>query len=95
VQTLAIDAGWFGGGLVTGAAISPDGRRVALRTYGDVRFSELLPDGTLAPSGRACDVRGHEPQGEAIAFLDEHRLVLTSEASRSGPGPIHLVRCPE
>ena len=95
VQALAIAAGWLGGARVTGAALSPDGRRVALRTYGDVRLYALHPDGTLRPTDRVCDVRGREPQGEAIAFLDADRLVLTSEASRSEPGPIHVVTCPD
>lgn len=93
VQALSFGPG-SGGRLVTGAALSPDGRRVALRSYGDIVFFALLPDGTLQRTGPACDVRGREPQGEAVAFLDDGRLVLTSEGARAVPGPIHVVTCP-
>jgi hypothetical protein len=81
--------------LVTGAALSPEGARVAVRGYGGIAFFALRPDGGLEPRGPVCDVRGHEPQGEAVAFLDAHRLVLTSEGTRVAPGPIHIVTCPE
>ena len=80
---------------VTGAALSPDGARVAVRGYGAIAFFALRPDGGLTPRGAVCDVRGHEPQGEAVAFLDAQRLVLTSEGTRVAPGPIHIVTCPE
>jgi hypothetical protein len=80
---------------VTGAALSPDGARVAVRGYGGIAFFALRPDGGLEPRGPVCDIRGHEPQGEAVAFLDARRLVLTSEGTRVAPGPIHIVTCPE
>lgn len=80
---------------VTGAALSPDGSRVAVRGYGAIAFFDLRPDGGLEPRGAVCDVRGHEPQGEAVAFLDAKRLVLTSEGTRIAPGLIHVVTCPQ
>ena len=92
VQTLAIGPAL---GFVTGAALSPDGARVAVRGYGAIAFFVLRPEGRLESRGPVCDIRGHEPQGEAVAFLDARRLVLTSEGTRFGPGPIHIVTCPE
>lgn len=82
--------------LVTDAAISPDGHRVAVRTYRDVYVLARRPDGGLAFDGppRICDIRGLEPQGEGIAWLDERRLVLTSERRGRRPGAIHLLECP-
>jgi len=94
VQTLPVEGRSRGGRFVTGAALSPDGSLVALRSYTGIVFFDLRPDGTLRPTGRGCDVRGHEPQGEGVAFLDARRLVLTSEATRTAPGPIHVVTCP-
>jgi hypothetical protein len=34
-----------------------------------------------------------EPQGEGVDFLDDERMVLTSERARGSPGGITLVRC--
>jgi hypothetical protein len=92
VQTLT--AGESALRAVTGAALAPNGRDVVVRTYGEVAFFALGPDGTLGPLRARCSVRGHEPQGEAVAFLDDRRLVLTSEARGGTPGPIHVVVCP-
>jgi len=89
VQQLPVEVA----GQVTGADFHSATRRVAIRTYGEIWFLVLRADGTLAREGPACDVRGLEPQGEAVAFWDEQRVVLTSEAGRAGPGPLHLVAC--
>jgi len=81
---------------VTGAAIRPDGRLVAIRTYSEVYLFVPGEGGRLLPSGRpVCNVTGLEVQGEAIDFLDDSTFVLTSEADRRGRGSIHTVRCPE
>jgi hypothetical protein len=95
VQRISLETGPLAGRAVTGAALSPDGSRVAVRTYRSVVFFQLRPDGTLRLSGRACDLPIREPQGEAVAFLDPRRLVLTSEGAANGPGPIHVVTCPD
>jgi hypothetical protein len=50
-------------------------------------------DGLWFPQA-ACHIGAIEPQGEAIDFLDEETLVLTSEALPGRPGPIHRVVCP-
>ena len=66
---------------VTGAAISPDARLVALRTYGEIYFFERGRNGalTLPPSPVACRLDGIDIQGEGVGWLDAERLVLTSE----------------
>jgi hypothetical protein len=81
--------------LVTGAALSPDGRRVVVRTYRDAYFFDRAADGTIAPPARplACDLSGLEIQGEGIAWLDGDRLVLTSERAFLRRGTITVVRC--
>jgi hypothetical protein len=82
------------GRLVTGAAIRPDGKLVAIRTYTEIYF--FVPDagGRLTTTGRpACNVARQEPQGEGVGFLDDSTLVLTSEGAGRGRGPIHTVRC--
>ena len=84
------------GRLVTGAAIRPDGRLVAIRTYTEIYTLVPGAGGRLTPSGwPACSITGLEPQGEAIDFLDDSTFVLTSEADRRGRGSIHTVRCPD
>jgi hypothetical protein len=82
--------------LVTGAAIRPDGRVVAIRTYTDVYFFLPGTGGRLVPGRRpTCSVAGLEVQGEAVSFLDDSTLVLTSEGVAGFRGTIHTVRCPE
>jgi len=81
--------------LVTGAALSPDGRRVVVRTYGEAYFFARRADGSLAlpPRPLACDLAGLEPQGEGVAWLDDTRLVLTSERGMVRTGTVTVVRC--
>jgi hypothetical protein len=80
------------GTLVTGAAISPSGRRAAVRTFTEIYFLETGgPHWRL--DGPSCRIAGFEPQGEAVSFLDEKDLVLTSEKGLSSEGVIHVVRC--
>src|SRR5256885_1703945 len=80
----------------TRAAIRPDGRLVAIRTYAEIYTFVPGEGGRLMPSGRpVCNITGLEVQGEAIDFLDDSTFVLTSEADRRGRGSIHTVRCPE
>lgn len=81
---------------VTGAAISPDGSLVALRTYGEIYFFFRGPDGRLElpPSPIACDISGVDIQGEGVGWLDNQRLVLTSERAIRPSGTVSVVRCP-
>ncbi|MDQ3426650.1 MAG: hypothetical protein M3477_02350 [Gemmatimonadota bacterium] len=93
--TLPIEAGSALGQLVTDAALAPDGRRVAVRTYRAIFFFSRAPDGTLrpAPPGIACNVLGLESQGEGVTWLDDRTLALTSEAGFRDAGAVGVARC--
>lgn len=94
VQKLDIRPNAEAGRLITGAAIRPDGRFVALRTYGEIYLYYPGVGGRLVPTReRPCNIAGLEIGGEAIAFLDDTTFVLTSEAGRRRPGTIDTVVC--
>lgn len=94
VQMVPIDPAPGLGRLVTDAARAPAGTRVALRTYTEVYLFPLLGDGRLGPTPVVCNLAGLEPQGEALTWLDERRLLLISEAPAGmGAAPIHIVTC--
>ena len=80
---------------VTGAALSPDERIVAVRSYASVYFFYVLGNGRLAlpPEPRACDVRALGIQGEGVSWLDRDVLVLTSERAILPAGTIAVARC--
>lgn len=78
---------------VTAAAISPSGRRAAIRTYREIYLYKRAPDGTLELEKPACWLGAAEPQGEAIDFLDEDTLVIVSEAVLNFRGTIYRVKC--
>ncbi|HEX2168542.1 MAG TPA: hypothetical protein VHG09_15005 [Longimicrobiales bacterium] len=83
--------------LVTGAAASPDGRHIALRTYGSlfIYTTESLlrgSDTTTAP----IDLRSlGEPQGEGVAVNADGTVWLSSEAENSDARPLlSRLSCP-
>ncbi|GMV97003.1 MAG: hypothetical protein AMXMBFR83_13620 [Phycisphaerae bacterium] len=84
-------------GMVTGGAVSPDGRRVVLRTY-LTAYEFAVPAGrpfeeVFAQKPRAISLLG-EPQGEAVCYAANGDLILTSEATPRDPRfPIYLVPC--
>jgi len=79
---------------VSDAALSPDGRRVAVRTYSAVFFFAVGTGGRLTPDqGRECFFGMLEPQGEGITWLDDTRLLLTSESSSTRRGTLYLLEC--
>ncbi len=88
ISELRLTAPW-----VTGAAFSPSGDRVVVRSYTELFFYKLV-GGALVQEGDPCFFGASEPVGEAVDFLDGRTLVMTSEALRTHPGPITLVRCP-
>jgi hypothetical protein len=91
-DTLAIRPQPLVGRWVTGAALAPSGRRAAVRTLTEVYF--FRTDGSRwLLDGPPCRLAGLEPQGEAVGFLDEDQLVLTSEKGLVAEGVIHVVRC--
>lgn len=76
-------AGAAGAILVTGGAVSRDGKVVALRTYTDA-YLYPAPDGDVLKALRRAPVRvplPNEPQGEAIAFDPDGTLLSGSEGS--------------
>ncbi len=78
--------------LVTGAALSPDGTRLAIRTYLDA-FEWRRPRGTLFES-IFKGVPGHvtlalERQGEAIAYTNDGQALVTT--SEQLPAPLWRV----
>jgi hypothetical protein len=89
---LQIDTGDLGN-LVTDAALSPAGDRVAIRTYRAVFLFALTRRNTLLPLGQACDAAGLQVQGEGISWLDHRRMVLTSEGGFGTPGTIVVLGC--
>lgn len=82
--------------LVTDAALAPDGRTLAVRTYAQLYLFATDPaTGRVdrsAPPG-ICDLRAlEERHGEGVTWLaDSRRLVLSQEGKRS---PLHMVDCP-
>lgn len=95
VQTVDIRPNAEAGRRVTGAAVRRDGRLVAIRTYSEIYLFSSGGGGRLARAGKACDVAGLEPGGggEAIDFLNDSTIVLTSEGTRRQAGTIHTVVC--
>lgn len=95
VDSLPIETGALRGALVTDAALSPDGRWLAVRTYREIYFFRRREPGTtsLHRIASRCDVSGLEPQGEGLAFWDNRTLVLTSERLFGTDGTMFMVRC--
>jgi hypothetical protein len=94
IGPVALAGGAALGRWVTGASLSPDGERVAVRTYRDIFIFPRERIGLGPRSTTVCDIAGLEAQGEGIAWLDERTLVLTSEGALGAPGTIAVVRCP-
>lgn len=96
IDSLPIAASVSTGQLITGMAISPDGRQAMVRSYREIFPFALRTDGTLRPLGKptSCDILGDEPQGEGIAFLDQRQLVLTSERGLFPAGTVFVLECP-
>ena len=78
---------------ITGGAMTPDGSTVVLRTHTELYRFRVEGTRWLA-DGPPCWVGGLEPQGEAVDFLPDGRLILTSERAFAADGAITIVRCP-
>lgn len=82
------------GRLVSGLAMSPDGRHVVIRTYRELYLFDRSENGRLAPARwTSCDIVGREPQGEAVGWLGDWRLVLLSERGFFAAGTVLMVEC--
>jgi hypothetical protein len=93
IDTLSITPVRTLGRWVSGAAISPSGRRVVIRTYSELYFFTREPGRKLQADGYPCWLGAAEPQGEAVDFLDETTVVLTSESLPEQEGTLFRVRC--
>lgn len=91
---LGIDPGGSLPNSVTGAAVSPDGRTLVVRTYLELSFYRW-GEGRAQRIDPSCWLGPREPQGEAVDFLDDTTLVLTSEARFGRSAMISTVRCPD
>jgi len=85
--SLVVDGGRNG---ITGAAVSPDGLTLAVRNNHSVY---LFPMDGLGEAPTLCEIGSIQPQGEGLDFLDDDRLVLTSERIR-GRSSVVSLRCP-
>jgi hypothetical protein len=94
VGRLDIRTRFLRGRLVTGAALSPDGSLLVVRTYVSVHFFRLRPGSLPVPLGAPAGITIPfvEPQGEGITFDGPDRLVLTSERGESTRGTIARLR---
>ena len=80
--TLPIPTRALSGRLVTGAAATPDGRLLVVRTYVSLHFFDLADTARPVAIGPADGILIPvvETQGEGIAFAGPDLLLLTSEA---------------
>jgi hypothetical protein len=94
VGVLDLETGLVTGRLATGAALSPDGRVLVVRTYVSLHFFRVRGDSLPAPlsSRRGITIPVIEPQGEGVSFDGPDRLVLTSEQGNSARGTIVRLR---
>jgi hypothetical protein len=94
--------GFRGRLVVTGGAVSPDGRRVVLRTYADA-FEFDVPAGAATADGvvraitegtaRTVALPG-EPQGESISYTADGRALLTVSEMTGSATEAPLLRYP-
>lgn len=83
-EAIGIDDGLY----ATGGAVSPDGRFVVVRGYGNAYLWQRDPERPLheAFRSRACRVPlASEPQGEAIAFAADGSGYFTLSEKRAQP----------
>jgi hypothetical protein len=95
VDSLPIVPGSALGRQITDAAVSPDGRHVAVRTYSQVYiFASDSTTGRIdtARAPAVCNITAFLDVGEGVSWLDTSgALLLTAE----GRGvPIYRVKCP-
>ena len=80
---------------VTGADLSADGHRLVVRTYRELFFYAVDDTGAVGDGPvTTCPILGLESQGEGVGWLDDERVVLTSERGVLGRGTVSVVHCP-
>lgn len=95
VDSLPIIPGSGLGRQVTDAALSPDGKLLAIRTYTEVYIFPVEPASSRPASGSQASVCPildlNEKQGEGIGWWwDSRRVLLTSEGRNQ---PLHVIAC--
>ncbi len=80
--------------MATGAAVSPDGLVLAVRTYSSVHLFRLRGDSLPSPIGPAegLPIPVVEPQGEGVAFVGTDLLALTTERGGADHAIVSRVR---
>jgi hypothetical protein len=77
--------GQVGAGMVTGAAVSPDGTKVVIRTASDA-YEWDVPDGDIVKAITQSQPRRtplpNEPDGEAITYSADGQFFLTASAKQ-------------
>ena len=85
---------FLGRAVVTGAATSPDGRHVALRTYADA-FEYDVADGDVVKALTTSKPRQiplpDEPQGESLTYSTDGRSLLTVSETSDQPAGVRPV----
>jgi hypothetical protein len=81
---------------VTSAAMSRDGKTLAVRTYSEIFF--YAPERSAQryrwrDLGKPCFLGEIEPQGETVDYLDDSTLIIGSETSQGRQGVMHRVQC--
>jgi hypothetical protein len=92
VDTVPIDPHPLIGRWVTSAAISPSGQRAVFGTHTELYFFDRTEEGWQR-SGPACFLGTPLRQWEAVDFLDEEYVVVTSEQALGHEGVIYRIRC--
>jgi len=80
--------------MVTGAAVSPDGAVLVVRTYSTLHFFRLRGDSVPSPISptTGLTIPVVEPQGEGVAFIGPDRLALTTERRDADHAIVSRVR---
>jgi hypothetical protein len=93
--------GFKGRFVVTGAASSPDGSRIALRTYADAFEFDVEPGGTADAVVRAIEEGSprrialpDEPQGESIAYSADGTALVSISEMTGGADEVDMLRYP-
>lgn len=98
VGRLAIPVGQNTAQLVTAADLSPDGTRLAIRSYANlflVRWSGAAAQDTTEAPTVASLLTAFEPQGEGLSWGgDGETLYLASEGRSGRPPQLSRIRCP-
>ena len=69
-------------GLITGAALRPDGQELALLSYGKLYIFNVTKEGKLLENPQRCINLSGRGQTEGITYINNSDLLLTNEEGR-------------